>query len=739
LDASVILGRLARVRRSGSGWVALCPAHEDRAVSLSIGVGDDGCTLLHCHAGCSTEAVVASLGFSMADLFAYTCDARAIPSNGYANLQTLQPSGCTLAAYAAAKGLDEAFLCSLGVADATWPAKRGRPAVRIPYRDADGVERSVRYRVGPSGSDRFRWRSRSKPMLYGLERLGSKSHTDTSGERGVALVEGESDCHTLWQAGFGALGLPGAASWREAWANEIDGIDAIFIVIEPDDGGAAVLRWLANSAIRDRARLVRLDSFKDPSELYLADREHFRQRWRAALDTAVPFGEFEKIELAARTEKAWRRCAPLAREPRILDRFAESVSRVVAGEERIVKVLYLALTSRLLDNLVSVAVKGPSSGGKSWTVEQVLAYFPPDAYHALSAMSEHALAYGDEPLSHRFLVLYEAAALDGDFASYLLRSLLSEGRVRYETVEKTSEGLRPKLIEREGPTGLLVTTTAVSLHPENETRLLSLTVTDSPAQTRAVLSAIAKEHRISPDLSDWLALQTWLAACDNRVTIPFADRLAGAFPVDAVRFRRDFGAVLNLIRAHALLHQASRERDQAGWIVASLDDYRVVRDLVEDLVADGAGLTVSATVRETVEGVICLGAPETGVTVSALASHMQLDQSAAWRRVQVAVRHGHLRNLEDRPRRPARLVLGDPLPDERPIMPEAESLQVCASIGGGDAHATAGSVDRARGSFDLSVEQDYPPGAWDVDAEEDDPQASLWLSGPLPAPAGAGA
>jgi hypothetical protein len=150
-------------------------------------------------------------------------------------------------------------------------------------------------------------------------------------------------------------------------------------------------------------------------------------------------------------------------------------------------------------------------------------------------------------------------------------------------------------------------------------------------------------------------------------------------------------------------------------------------------------LTVSATVRETVEGVICLGAPETGVTVSALASHMQLDQSAAWRRVQVAVRHGHLRNLEDRPRRPARLVLGDPLPDERPIMPEAESLQVCASIGGGDAHATAGSVDRARGSFDLSVEQDYPPGAWDVDAEEDDPQASLWLSGPLPAPAGAGA
>jgi hypothetical protein len=65
------------------------------------------------------------------------------------------------------------------------------------------------------------------------------------------------------------------------------------------------------------------------------------------------------------------------------------------------------------------------------------------------------------------------SGLSGDFASYLVRSLLSEGRVRYETVEKTKDGLKPRLIEREGPTGLLVTTTAVKLHPENETRLLS--------------------------------------------------------------------------------------------------------------------------------------------------------------------------------------------------------------------------------------------------------------------------
>jgi hypothetical protein len=108
-------------------------------------------------------------------------------------------------------------------------------------------------------------------------------------------------------------------------------------------------------------------------------------------------------------------------------------------------------------------------------------------------MSERTLAYSQEPIKHRFLVIYEAEGMASDFATYLMRSLLSEGAVRYETVESTRNGIKPRLIEREGPTGLIVTTTAVKLHPENETRLLSLTVTDTREQTRGVLSMLARE------------------------------------------------------------------------------------------------------------------------------------------------------------------------------------------------------------------------------------------------------
>jgi hypothetical protein len=224
-------------------------------------------------------------------------------------------------------------------------------------------------------------------------------------------------------------------------------------------------------------------------------------------------------------------------------------------------------------------------------------------------MSERALVYSKEPLKNRMLVIFEAAGMTGDFTSYLIGSLLSEGCVRYETVESTSEGLIPKLIEREGPTGLIVTTTAVHLHPENETRVPSLTVRDTPAQTRDVLLALADEDGDSDvDVAPWLVLQEWIAMGGTEVTIPFGMALAEAIPTKAVRLRRDFRSLLGLIRAHAVLHQARRDRDSRDRVVATLDDYAVVRKLVEEVLSAGIGATVKPETRDTVQTVARLQA-----------------------------------------------------------------------------------------------------------------------------------
>jgi hypothetical protein len=243
-------------------------------------------------------------------------------------------------------------------------------------------------------------------------------------------------------------------------------------------------------------------------------------------------------------------------------------------------------------------------------------------------MSDRALAYSSEPLQHRFLVIYEAAGMASELATYLIRSLLSEGRVRYETVEKTKDGFAHRLIEREGPTGLIVTTTILRLHPEDETRMLSLTVTDTREHTAAVMQALARETDIAADLSRWQALQTWLATGSHRVVIPFADRLADLVPPVAVRLRRDFKTVLMLIRAHALLHQTSRAADEEGRIVAALDDYAQVRDLIGTLVAEGAETTVTQDVRNVVDAVARLLHDDViEVRQSDLAETLRLDKS----------------------------------------------------------------------------------------------------------------
>src|SRR5215211_6024731 len=202
------------------------------------------------------------------------------------------------------------------------------------------------------------------------------------------------------------------------------------------------------------------------------------------------------------------------------------------------------------------------------------------------------------------LVLYEAEGMSGDTASYLIRSLLSEGCVRYETVEKTPQGLQGRLIEREGPTGLIVTTTRDGLHPENETRLISLTLADGQDQTKAILAALADEDRRDEvDREPWLALQRWISASDPRVTIPFAKALVSLIPPVAVRLRRDTKLLLNLIRAHALLQQASRERDRDGRVLATLDDYTAIHALAADYVSEGVQASAPAAMRQTVEAV----------------------------------------------------------------------------------------------------------------------------------------
>lgn len=64
-----ILERLEGVRKSGSDkYVARCPAHADKSPSLSVREMSDGRVLIHCFAGCETEAILSAVGLSFRDI-----------------------------------------------------------------------------------------------------------------------------------------------------------------------------------------------------------------------------------------------------------------------------------------------------------------------------------------------------------------------------------------------------------------------------------------------------------------------------------------------------------------------------------------------------------------------------------------------------------------------------------------------------------------------------------------------
>ena len=683
-----VLERLDNVRAEGEGYKASCPVpthgqgRGDRDPSLSVGVDAEGNVLLKCFANCENEAVVEALGLEMRDLFKHRNGSGKHHGNGCAgggeadtppkSQSTHQPlDPATLENYAAYVRLPIEFLKGLGLTQIHYA---GEPAVKMPYLDRSGEEVLLtRFRVSLTGKPKVKTKSGDRHRLYGLWRL------EEAREAGYAfLIEGESDCHTLWFHDEPGAGIPGANGWKQEWAADLQGIERLYFVVEDEAGEACWEKLAATPEIRDRLYRIELDGTKDVSELHKQDPDGFSWRLAEARANARAWLDIAETEEQERAREAWAACQNLAESPDILAEFVRDLEKCrLVGERRNAKLLYLALTSRMLEKIVSVAVKGPSSAGKSYLVKKVLGFFPESACWSFSGMSEKTLFYTEEPLSHRHLFFAEAAGVGGEFQDYIIRTLLSEGFLEYEFVEKTADGLRPRRIRKDGPTGFITTTTRSSLFWENETRYLSLTVTDTRDQTRRVFRAISEESVEEPDLTRWRALQVWLEGSERRVAVPYAGVLAEKMGDVAVRLRRDFSVILSLIRSHALLHQATRKQDSEGRIVASIEDYTWVRGLVADLVAEGVEATVPPIVRQTVEAVerLIRDGDEEHATNRAVAEDLQIDKAAASRRVKVAVDRGYLKNLEDRKGRPARLVVGESMPEDAEILPAPEDLE----------------------------------------------------------------
>jgi Domain of unknown function (DUF3854) len=613
--------------------------------------------------------------------------------------------------------------------------QRRVPGLLIPLHRADGsvwgyqyrpdkprITKSARERAAKSGKP-------AKPVKYespGGQRNGIDIPSATRkhlGDPSVPLwvTEGSRKADSAASAGLACVSLSGVWSWRgrNADGGKLAVGDWRDIAV---NGRRVVLAFDSDVATQPKvaAALLELSEYlaskeADVEYLHLPDLGEGKTGLDDYLAAEGPDGIWELVRpdppaqviqpaltlvrddpspCTPRAERAHLHTPPaLASDQDILKSLVDQlrVCRLV-GEDRNAKLTYLAVLSRMLDEPVSVAMKGLSSSGKSFTVTTVLRFFPGEAVIAMTAMSERALIYMKEDFAHRTLVLYEAVALreerektESNMTAYIVRSLLSEGEIRYPVTVRGADGnMETKVIEKKGPTNFICTTTATSLHGENETRMLSLPTNDSKDQTRAILQSLAEQAHgtavADPDLSEWHALDDWLAGANHHVVIPYAGYLAETIPPVAVRLRRDFRAILALIKTHAILHQATRATDIAGRIIATEADYLAIRELVADLIAEGVGATVPDSVRQTVDTVSeLLGAHPSGVTVHDIEHKLGIERSSATRRLSTARERGHLVNVEDKRGKPARYILGVELPGTEAMLPERVCSDLCTT------------------------------------------------------------
>jgi len=67
------LAQLLGARKVGADkYRAPCPVHGSRSLTLSIGEGENGVPVIHCHAGCPPESVLAAVGLTFKNLYSST-------------------------------------------------------------------------------------------------------------------------------------------------------------------------------------------------------------------------------------------------------------------------------------------------------------------------------------------------------------------------------------------------------------------------------------------------------------------------------------------------------------------------------------------------------------------------------------------------------------------------------------------------------------------------------------------
>ncbi|MBT3276098.1 MAG: hypothetical protein HN368_23320, partial [Spirochaetales bacterium] len=258
--------------------------------------------------------------------------------------------------------------------------------------------------------------------------------------------------------------------------------------------------------------------------------------------------------------------------------------------------LYLVMTSRLMDSPLHSLLISRSSAGKSLLAEMTEQMCPPEETVSVSDLSPQALYYyGEDDLKHKFIVIGEKHGSEA--SEYPLRELISRKSITKAIPMKdpVSGQIKTTTITVHGPISLVETSTSADVNPENLNRCFVIAIDETEEQTAHIHQLQRKNYTIDGFLSRKkheviIKKHIFAQRLLRRIPVfnPFAELLS--FPTSKLRSRRDNEKFLRLINVICFLHQYQRKvkvltldsGEKIEYVECGVADYRIAYDLLSD-------------------------------------------------------------------------------------------------------------------------------------------------------------
>ena len=262
----------------------------------------------------------------------------------------------------------------------------------------------------------------------------------------------------------------------------------------------------------------------------------------------------------------------------------------IIGEEKNRMILYVAMTSRLLESPISVFCLARSGVGKSYLQERVAACMPDHSKLENTQFTENSFYYfGRKELSHMIVLIED---MDGaQNVLFPIRELQSKKRISKTVTEKDRNGkLKTRTVIVEGPVSVIGSTTKETLYEDNANRSIMIHLDDSREQdarvnahTQALDAAQVDDERQQRAQQELQHMQRMLRPI--KVVNPYAPLIS--LPTEVFKPRRTLGLLLGFIKAITFYHQLQREEkaDEISgeiYIESTVEDVGSAFDLLRD-------------------------------------------------------------------------------------------------------------------------------------------------------------